>query len=713
MIYTLIKTSFIATILFTEYPKSKSIDQIDEYHGIQVSDPYRWLEKNAHNNIEVKNWIAHQQAFTENYLSSIKSRELIKKRMTNIWNYERFGVPTKNKNKYVYSKNNGLQNHSVIYIGDKIHDSSRILFDPNNWSDDGTVSLAGMSFSNNGSHVAYGISASGSDWKTWKIRTIIDNKDLEDELKWIKFNTPVFRENQDKLPIGLYYSKYPKQDKDTFSTINQQPALCYHKIGTPQSSDIIIYERPDKPHWSYYPKVSEDGNWLIINIYQGTDDRCRVLIQKLDKKGSLSKDHQIQQIIDTFENKFQYITNFGSKFLFHTDFEASRGKVILIDIESNYWDRNTWKELIPETEDTLQQVSFIGQRFFAKYLNHASTKVQVHNIDGSIEHEIKLPGIGTASGFNGKRNDSETYYSFSNFNTPPSIWKYDIQSKKEALIKKSNISINLENYETNRVFVNSKDNAKIPIFITHKKDIKLDGTNPTLLYGYGGFGISLTPYFSITRATWLEMGGIYVHACLRGGGEYGESWHKDGTKLKKQNVFDDFISCAEYLIAKKWTNTSKIAIQGGSNGGLLVGACMTQRPDLFAACLPAVGVMDMIRFPRFTIGWAWIDDYGDPDNPEEFRALYSYSPYHNIKKGTKYPSTLITTADTDDRVVPSHSFKFGAALQSAQAGNKPILLRIESKSGHGSGTPTNKRIDQASDLWAFLAKELDMDLKYD
>jgi prolyl oligopeptidase len=681
------------------YPQTKKVEQVDDYHGTKVADPYRWLEDDVRKSKEVADWVAEQNKVTEAYLASIPQREAIKKRITDLWNYEKLSPPNKAGGKYFFSKNDGLQNQSVLYEQESLDGEARKLLDPNTLSKDGTVALAGFVVSEDGKYAAYGVAEAGSDWNTWKVLDVATGKNLSDELKWIKFSSASWTHDGK----GFFYSRFPEPDQAAaFQSLNVNMKLYYHRLGTPQSDDVLVYERPDNPKWNISGGVSDDGRYLIISIGDGTTSR-RTRIAYKDLAEPLG---MVVELVPNHDNKMNFVGNDGPVFFFQTEADAPKGRVIAIDTRKP--EKANWKTIIPESKDTLQSTGIVGNQFICEYLQDAKTAVKVHALDGSFIREVQLPGIGTATGFGGKRTDTETFFSFSSFATPPSNYRVDLNTGKVTLLRQSAVKFDPSQYEVNQVKYKSKDGTDVPMFICHKKGLKKDGSNPTLLYGYGGFNISLTPGFSISRVQWMEMGGILAVANLRGGGEYGEDWHRAGTKLKKQNVFDDFIAAAEYLIAEKYTSAKKIAIQGGSNGGLLVGACMTQRPDLFGACLPAVGVMDMLRFQKFTAGRYWVDDYGSSDNKEEFEAQLKYSPYHTLKPGTKYPATLVTTADTDDRVVPGHSFKFTAMLQYAHAGDTPVLARIETKAGHGAGKPTSKMIEEVADQWAFLVKNLGM-----
>ena len=678
------------------YPPTRQVEQIDDYHGVQVPDLYRSLEDA--DSEETKAWVEAQNEVTFGYLNEIPAREKIKPRLTQLWDYEKYSIPFKQGNRYFYFKNNGLQNQSVLYKLTSLDAEPQVLLDPNTLSEDGTVALSGIAISEDGLLMAYGLSASGSDWQEWKVRDVETGEDLSDLLKWIKFSGASWRNDNQ----GFFYSRYDEPNQESLlEDTNYFQKLFYHRLGTPQSEDILIYQRPDQKEWGFQGSVTEDGHYLIISVWLGTDPKNLVFYQDLT-----NPDAGVVELISEFEASYSFIDNDGDVFWFRTDLDAPRGKVISIDTRNSA--RENWQEIIPQADETLEGVGVLNNQFVADYLKDARSQIKIFEIEGEFVREVALPGIGSAGGFGGKRYDRETFYSFTSFTTPPTIYRYDMVSGESEVFRQALVDFNPEDYETRQVFYSSKDGTRVPMFITHKKGIQLNGNNPTYLYGYGGFNISLTPSFSVGVLVWLEMGGVYAVPNLRGGGEYGEEWHQAGTKLNKQNVFDDFIAAAEWLIAHKYTTPAKLAISGGSNGGLLVGACMTQRPDLFGAALPAVGVLDMLRFHKFTIGWAWTADYGSPENPEEFKALYAYSPLHNLKPGTCYPATMITTADHDDRVVPAHSFKFAAALQAAQGCDKPVLIRIETKAGHGAGKPTTKIIEEIADKWAFLIRALDI-----
>jgi prolyl oligopeptidase len=688
--------SFSQNVKF-DYPKPPKTDQSDDYFGTKVADPFRALENS--DAPETRAWIEAENKLTNSYLSTIPEREKIKARLTELWNYEKYSAPFKQGKRYFFSKNNGLQNQSVWYVADSLTGKGRVLVDPNKLSSDGTVALNGMAISDDGNLLAYGLSAAGSDWVDWHFRDITTGKDLPDVLNNIKFSGASWT----KDGKGIFYSRFPEAtDATKLQAINYYQKLYYHRLGTPQSEDALVYERPDDKEMGVGGGVSEDGKWLIIGVSKGTAPRNMVFYKDLTKP-----DSRIMPLVDKLEADYSFVGNDNSTFYFRTDKNAPRGKIVAVDVNA---ENRTWRDIVPQAKETLGGVDFVNNQFVGNYLKDAYTQIRIFNLNGKLVRNVALPGIGTASGFGGKRFDTETFYSYSSFNAPPTIYRFDLKTGKSEVFRKSDVKFNPADYEVKQVFYASYDGTRIPMFIFYKKGIKLDGSNPTILYGYGGFNISLTPGFSVSRLVWLEMGGVYAIPNLRGGGEYGEEWHKAGTKLDKQNVFDDFIAAAEFLIAYKYTIPKKLAISGGSNGGLLVGATLNQRPELFGAALPAVGVMDMLRFHRFTIGRAWTSDYGSAEeSPEAFKAIYAYSPLHNIKRGAKYPAVLVTTADHDDRVVPAHSFKYAATLQQAQGGDAPVLIRIETKAGHGAGKPTSKIIEEQADIYGFLMKNLGME----
>ncbi|GJM25939.1 MAG: prolyl endopeptidase [Phycisphaerae bacterium] len=679
-----------------DYPEARKGDVVDTYHGVKVPDPYRWLEDP--DAPESREWIEAENKLTFGYLEGIPQRDKIRKRLTELWNYEKYGTPYKKGGRYFFYKNDGLQNHSVLYTTRDLSEEPTVLIDPNTFSEDGTVAMSNYEISGGGKYIAYSVSEGGSDWVEWRVREIETGRDLPDVIKWCKF----YGASWTKDGAGFYYSRFdePSSD-DALRSLNEYNKLYYHRLGTPQSADELVYERPDHKDWGFSGGVTDDGRYLIISVSKGTERKNRLYYKDLSTPGS-----EVVKLIDVLEAQYAFIDNDGPVFWFRTDLDAPKGRVIAID--TNNPARSNWREVIAESEETLRGVNLINDTFVGMYLKDAHTQVRLYDLDGTDAGEIELPGIGSAGGFGGKRSDTETFYSYSSYSTPSSIYRYDFTTNTSSLYRKPNVDVDPARYVTKQVFYTSKDGTRVPMFITHKKGLWKTGDNPTLLYGYGGFNIPITPGFSVTNLVWMEMGGVYAVANIRGGGEYGRDWHQAGTKLTKQNVFDDFIAAGEWLIDNKYTRPEKLSIAGGSNGGLLVGACITQRPDLFAAALPAVGVLDMLRFKDFTIGWAWMSDYGSVDEKDEFEALYAYSPLHNVKEGTSYPATMITTGDHDDRVVPAHSFKFAAAIQAAQAGEAPTLIRIETRAGHGAGKPTTMRIEESADKLAFLCRELRM-----
>lgn len=702
------KTAFLLSLSFfplaalaePTYPPTRKEAVTDDYFGTKVEDPYRWLEDD--NSAETKAWIKAENAVTADFLKAIPQREAIRARLSALWNYERIGMPSEYGGRWFFTRNSGLQNQSEFWVSDSPEAEGRLLIDPNTLSKDGTVSLAEHEPSEDGKLFAYQLSTGGSDWKEIRVRDVASGKDLEDHLRWVKFSGISWA----KDGSGFYYSRYDAPPEgQALTRKNEFQKLCFHKIGAKQEEDAIIYERKDQPNWSIGGGVTEDGRYLVINIHQGTDPNNRVFYRDLTNPGS-----GIIELLPDADAAYEFIDQIGTTFYFATDLDAPLRRVIAIDVTKPA--RAEWKEIIPQEKHQLDAVSSVGGQLVCTYLRDAKSSVSCHDFTGKKLRDLALPGIGDVGGFGGRSRDKTTFYGFTSFTEPGAIHQLDLATGASRLWRKPKVAFDGAAYETKQVFYPSKDGTKVPMFIVHKKGLELDGTNPTLLYGYGGFNTNMTPGFSVGRAVWLEMGGVLVVANLRGGGEYGREWHEAGTKLRKQNVFDDFIAAGEWLIANRYTSKEKLAIQGGSNGGLLVGACLTQRPDLFAAALPAVGVMDMLRFQKFTIGWAWQSDYGSSDNPEEFKALHAYSPYHNLKPGTRYPATLVSTSDHDDRVVPAHSFKFAARLQECQAKDgPPVMIRVESSAGHGAGTALAKMIDKTADDWAFLVKALGMNPK--
>lgn len=682
---TITSCNSVATIKHLPYPETKRGDVVDNYFGTEVADPYRWLEDD--NSEETGAWVEAENVVTNDYLSQIPFRTAIQNRLTELWNYPKESAPTKHGDYYYYSYNNGLQNQSIMYRVKELGGEAEVFLDPNKLSDDGTVALASLSFSENGEYCAYGTSASGSDWVEIRVIKTESKTTTDDVVKWVKFSGASW----DADSKGFYYSAYDAPKSGVFSSQNRFQKIYYHKVGTAQSGDKLIYSDTKNPLRYFSASESKDGEWIFVTASEGTSGT------ELLYKSVGSKNFKV--LLPGFEYDFTPVKYSENSLYVLTNKDAANRHVIKVDL------KNPTKIVvaIPENkENMLESISSAGDDLFASYLEDAQSKVYQYSLSGELIREVSLPSIGSASGFSGKKEVTETYYYLTNFTTPSTIYKYDIASGKSELYKAPEVKFDPSLYATEQIFYTSKDGTKVPMFVVHRKDIKLNGKNPCYLYAYGGFQINLTPSFSPSAIMFLEQGGVYCIANLRGGSEYGDKWHEEGMLENKQNVFDDFIAAAEYLIDNKYTSSSKLAIAGGSNGGLLVGACEIQRPDLFAVCLPAVGVLDMLRYHKFTIGWGWAVEYGSSDNEEQFNYIYKYSPLHNIKDGVEYPATLITTADHDDRVVPAHSFKFAAQMQHSQAGDKPILIRIESKAGHGAGKPTSKRIEEAADIYSFV-----------
>src|SRR5215213_2795820 len=683
------------------YPESKKVEQVDDYFGTKVADPYRWLEDET--SAETKAWVEDQNRVTFAYLDKIPYREKLKARLTELYNYPRISAPFRRGETYFFTKNDGLQNQSVYYIQQGLDGKPEEFLDPNKFSPDGTSVLSAFSLSKNGKYLAYGTSSGGSDWVNISVMEVATRKKLDDEVLWMKASGISWHGD------GFYYSRYPAHEKGReLTSKNEFQTVYYHKVGTPQSADVLVYEDKEHPQRFQGIGTTEDERFAILTVSErGKGKNGNAVFYKDLSAGETSFS---PIVADIGNDTFGVIDNVGDKFLMRTNKNAPNGRVVLVDPKNP--DEKNWQEVLPERSEPLQGAGTAGGKLFASWRKDVATRAYVFSLDGKLENEVVLPGVGTAGGFGGWRDDKYVFYSFNSFNFPPTIYKYDIATKKSTVFRTVDIpGFKPENYETKQVFYNSKDGTRVPMFLVYKKGLKLDGNNPTLLYGYGGFNVVTAPSFSSLRLALLEQGVVYASANMRGGGEYGEKWHEAGTKLKKQNVFDDFIAAAEWLIANKYTSSSKLAIQGGSNGGLLVGAVSNQRPELFRAVIEQAGVMDMLRFQKFTIGSNWISDYGSSEaNEAEFKAIYAYSPIHNVKPGAKYPATLITTADHDDRVVPAHNYKYAAALQAAQGGPNPILIRIDTKSAHGASN-TTKAIEQTRDIYAFLFENLGVDYK--
>ncbi|HEX3373590.1 MAG TPA: prolyl oligopeptidase family serine peptidase [Edaphobacter sp.] len=686
------------TTLELSYPAARQVDQTDDYFGTTVSDPYRWMEDV--DSAELKVWIDAENELTQRYLAQIPVRETIGQRLLELINFERYTAPARRGTRYFYSHNSGLQNQNVLYWQEGLDGEPKVLLDPNTFSEDGTVAISGMSITDDGLLAAYSITDAGSDWLKWHVRNVTTGEDLPDVVEWSKFSGASWL----KDGSGFFYQGYDAPEADAFKAANYFHKVMFHKLGTPQSEDKLIFDRPDDKELNLGAHVTDDGRYLMLHQSKGTSPNNELAVKDLENPNA-----PILRLIDTPDATYAPIDNDGTLFWVLTTLDAPNGRVISIDL--NNPGREHWKTVIPESRNKLSDISVIDNTFIMSYLADAQSLVELRRLDGSLIERLALPAIGTAYGFTGRREDTETFYQFSNFTTPGTTYRLDMKTRKSTIYRQPKLLFDSALYETKQIFATSKDGTRVPMFISHKKGLVLDGTAPTLLYAYGGFNISLMPEFSPSHVMWMEMGGIYAQASLRGGGEYGEAWHDAGTRVRKQNVFDDFISLAEWLVTNQYTSPQKLAISGGSNGGLLVAACELQRPDLFGAVVAQVGVMDMLRFDKFTIGWAWKEEYGSPSEDEaEFAAIYKYSPLHNIRPGGSYPATLITTADHDDRVYPAHSFKYAAALQVAQAGPKPILIRVETRAGHGAGMPLSKRIEATVDQYAFMARELHVQL---
>lgn len=679
------------------YPDTAKVDTVDVYFGTEVPDPYRWLENDT--SAATAAWIEAENKITDEYLQKIPFRKRLLSRLTELTDYEKYGTPFKKHGKYYFFKNDGLQNQSVLYVQDSLDGEARVFLDPNKLSDDGTVALTGISFAHNGKYLAYTISKSGSDWREIFVMDLNTGKLLDDHIIWAKFTDASWKGD------GFFYSAYsaPVEGKE-FSDVNENHKIYYHRIGTPQAQDELIYRNPDRPKRFYSAWCPENEKALFI--YESGANRGNALyMMDLTKNNS-------KVIALATDDEFQYspIEIIDDEIYFQTNYNAPKGKVMKANMAKPKL--ADWVDFIPEAGSVLSSADFIGRKAFVTYDEDASNHAYVYNLDGSKQQEIKLPALGSV-GFSGDKDDKECFMVFTSFTYPSSIFTYDMDNNSYELFRAPEVKFNSDDFITEQIFFASKDGTKVPMFLTYRKDLKKDGNNPVYLYGYGGFNISLNPGFSTSRIPFLENGGIYVQVNLRGGGEYGEEWHVAGTKMQKQNVFDDFIAAAEYLIINKYTDSEKIAIVGGSNGGLLVGACMTQRPELFKVAIPQVGVMDMLRYHKFTIGWNWASDYGtSEDDREMFEYLYGYSPLHNLKPGVKYPATLVTTADHDDRVVPAHSFKFAAELQECNDGTNPTLIRIDTKAGHGAGKPMSKVLEEQADIYSFIMYNLGMTLKH-
>ncbi|WP_417347598.1 prolyl oligopeptidase family serine peptidase [Ferrimonas sp.] len=677
-------------------PDTRRMDLVEEIHGTQVADPYRWLEDL--DSQETHDWVMTQKAYGDDYLAAIPNRQSVEARITELWNYEKLSAPSIKGDSQFFYRNDGLQSQSVLYRADKQGNNPQVLLDPNGFSSDGTVALSGVSISKDGKMLAYGTSQSGSDWQQWQFVDIDTGEALTDKLEWIKFSSAAW----DKEGQGVWYSRYdaPQAGADKMEQANYFQKVYYHKLGTDQSQDKLVYHRPDQKDWGFSAELSDEGNYLAITVSQGTDPRNRFFYQEMATGKTV-------ELMPDLEAEYLFLGNDGDTFYFKTDYLAPKGRIIAVDL--NKPAKANWKELVAETDNTIYSASIVNNKFVVSYLKDVLAEVKVYGLDGQEQATLDLPGAGRVTGISGGRKDKQFYFLFNSYIHPTSVYRYDFDGSKVAAHQVPKVAFSPEDYVSEQVFYTSKDGTRVPMIISYKKGLKKDGNNPTLLYAYGGFNISLTPRFSPANIAWMDMGGIYAVPNLRGGAEYGEAWHQGGMKERKQNVFDDYYAAGEYLIAQNYTNASKMGAYGRSNGGLLMGAALTQRPDLFAAILPAVGVLDMLRFQKFTIGWAWTSEYGSADNAEDFPYLLAYSPLHNVAK-RDYLATMVMTADHDDRVVPSHSFKFAAEVQHQQTGEAPVIARIETKAGHGAGKPTAMRIAEFCDIYAFLWHNFGLEL---
>ncbi|HEV7588247.1 MAG TPA: prolyl oligopeptidase family serine peptidase [Longimicrobium sp.] len=680
------------------YPEARTVEQLDEYHGTRVADPYRWLEDTE--SADTRAWIAAENRVTDQYLAAIPQRAAIRARLTQLWNFPRWSPPNRRGARYFYFRNTGLQNQSVMYVAPSPRGPARVLLDPNTLRADGTEALTSSTLSPDGRLLGYGISSGGSDWQEFRVRGVDTGRDLDDRLRWIKFSGLTWTRDSK----GFFYARYAQPAGNALTAAVHDQKVYYHRAGTPQEQDVLVYQRPDQPDFIINSTVTEDGRYLVMNVSQGSDRRNRVHVLDLVDPARPRVQGTVVRLLDAFDASYSLVGNDGPVFYFHTDRDAPRGRLIAVDLR--HPGPGSWRTVVPQAADALGSVRRVNGRFVALYMHDVTSRLRLFTTAGAPAGEVRLPGLGAVGGLSGRNEDRELFYTFNSFLSPSTVYRYDFATRSSEPVWPVRTGFDASRYETEQVFYRSKDGTRVPMFVVHRRGMALDGNNPTLLYGYGGFNSAVQPAFSTSVAVWLEMGGVYAVANIRGGSEYGEDWHQAGMLARKQNVFDDFIAAGEYLVSQRYTSPAKLAISGASNGGLLVGAVLNQRPDLFGAALPAVGVMDMLRFNRFTIGWAWVSDYGSPAEPEQFRTLYAYSPLHNIRQGTRYPAVLITTGDHDDRVVPGHSFKYAATLQRAQAGDAPVLIRIETRAGHGAGKPTSMQIDEAADRWAFLVKAL-------
>ena len=707
VLFSLLSLPLLAGPAKWTYPAAPRGDVVDDYHGAKVADPYRWME--ATDSPETKAWITAERALTDSALAQMPERTAIRARLTALWNFPRFSLPSKRGGHYFFSKNNGLQNQSVLYVQDTLTSPPRVLIDPNTLSTEGTVALGVASASSDGKWLGYALKAAGSDWEDFYVRDIATGKDTADRVQWVKFSNLSWTKDS----RGFFYNRFPevaKGDKLFGKLFNEK--IYYHRLGTPQSADVLAFELPEHPEWLMSAEVSDDGRYLVIDIQQPGRTQNAVYYRDLVNPAQPKLDGPVVKLLDAFDANYGVVGNHQDTLYVQTNLGATRGKIVAIDLKKSAV--SDWKTLVPESEDNIDSVGFIGGRFVINYMHDVKSRLAVFAADGKALGEIALPGIGSVDGVSGRDDESELFYSFSSFLTPPTAIRHDLDTAKSEIFQEAKVAFDASRYATEQVWVTSKDGTKLPMFLTHRKGLVLDGKSPTWLYGYGGFDVTIHPAFSVPTLVWLEMGGVYAVANLRGGGEYGAAWHLAGTKERKQNVFDDYIAAAEWLVAKKYTNHDRLVIQGRSNGGLLIGAVLNQRPDLAAVAFPQVGVMDMLRYHKFTVGAAWAGDYGTSDTAEGFAYLRAYSPVHTIKPGANYPAVFITTGDHDDRVFPAHSFKYAATLQAAMADSKhPALIRIESNAGHGGSsgtTPVSKTINEWTDMFGFAAHTLGISL---
>ncbi len=693
LLMTLVVAAAVPELPVPPYPRARAGDVVETQFGETVADPYRWLENDVRSDPEVRAWVDAENAAAGTYLKALPGRDVLATRMKQLLNFERYGVPRKAEARYFYTHNDGLQNQSVLWVREGIAGEARPLIDPNEWAKDGATALAEWMPSDDGTKLLYAVQDGGTDWRMLRLIDVTSGKLLADEIKWVKFSDLAWA----KDGSGFFYSRFPEPSREgTFQELNVNQSVWFHRIGTPQSADVMFYATPDHPKYGHSAAVTDDGRYLVVTTSEGTDERYEIHVGRIDGNRPV----RMRPLVAGLNFDWQLAGSVGTQFFFLTNAGAPRGRLVTLDVRRP---DAAPRELVAQSRATMIGASLVGKRMVVAYLGDAKSEAELRDLDGKLVGPVALPSIGTAAGFGGKGGDPETFYSFSSYAIPPTIYRFNTATGEADVFARPKVAFNPADFATDQQFYTSRDGTKIPVFIVRRKDSIGKGPAPTLLYGYGGFNISQTPGFSATRLAWVEQGGVLAVANLRGGGEYGRAWHDAGRLAQKQNVFDDFIAAGEYLIAQGITGRGQLAVEGRSNGGLLVGAVVNQRPDLFAAALPSVGVMDMLRFNRFTAGRYWVDDYGDPAKEADFRVLRAYSPYHNIKPGQDYPAILVTTADTDDRVVPGHSFKYAAALQAANLGPRPRLIRIESRAGHGSGKPTDKIIAESADMYAFIA----------